>query len=206
MKAARFLFATLCLTLAIGGGGCSSSAPDTPNSGSTSSGKVETQKQDSEAKPEKVSVGKTFTIPDMFEVNLDSAEWRDEVVLGDDSVTITMGEQREGASYFVIKATVKNIGTSNESVGNGGSANLCSSFTINDKYNIEANMGVDNISNFYEIEPLMTADVYIYGAVSNELKDSFESCELTLTANKPDEDGVWHLDAEPVGTYVAQYK
>ncbi|WP_143758336.1 hypothetical protein [Collinsella sp. An307] len=185
--------------------GCSAT---TSNSGSVTVGDVNdsTGHNVDASGPTHVGVGETFTIPDMFEVTLDSAEWLDEVVLHGDGWTSTVGQRTEGASYFVIRATVKNIGTAAQSVGSGKTAHLTASYKINDTYDIEPDIVVDTETGHnYEIGPLMGGNVFIYGLVSNEIKDQFEKCDVTLMGNMPDENGVWHLDAKPIGEYISTF-
>lgn len=221
MKKTGYLLISLCLVLIVGMGGCSHSSADNDEENTaiaqqgdhdndTDKGAIETQQEEQQAtsKVKKVNVGKTFTIPDMFEVTLNSAEWQDEVVFEGDGISTTMEKQREGASYFVVSATVKNIGTGNETVGHmNAGVNLSGSFKINDSYDIEASMVVDDEGTArWDIGPLMTNNVIIYGTVSDEIRDSFKNCTFILDANLPGEDGMFHSDANPVGTYIAEYE
>lgn len=157
--------------------------------------------------PQQVSAGEAFTIPNMFEITLDSAEWRDDVSFKSDGFSTTFEHERDGVSFFLITGKAKNICTEKESVGSDGMAHLSAKFNINGTYSIDANIIVDRQDGSvgFEIDPMMTENIVIYGMVSDEIREEFESCEVTLEANQTDEDGYWHTDARPVGEYVALF-
>lgn len=155
--------------------------------------------------PVEVNVGDTFNISDMFEVTLSSAEWTDEVLPSDTSGFYSYLEDQEEKSWYVIYGTIKNIGTETYSFGGTSANHLCASIMMNGKYKIEASIKADKGTGFdSEIEPLITKPLLIISSVSDEIKESFESCDLTITARKRGEDGVWHTD-EIVGEYKAKF-
>lgn len=186
----------------IGIAGCSSNTqPGSNETDNPANTPIETNE------PEQVEIGEMFTIPGMFEVTLESAEWRDEVSFGNSSFKITPGTAVDGATYYVITAKIKNIGTAKEEIGMGETNHLASIFKFNNTYDIDANMVVDTGSGYTdEIDPLMEENVVIYGSVSDEIKDQFEDCQLTLTARQPDDEGVWTIGEDPLGEYTATFE
>lgn len=189
---------------------CGSTAETSKKEVSTVTGiSVDNTKSDDgkkESGPTQINVGETFTIPDMFEVTLGSAEWTTIVEPSDTSNFYTYHDEQEGKSYYVIHGTLKNIGTETFRLGGGVTVHLSASMKMNGKYDIDANVEVDDGSSFAsDIEPLISKPLLIVASASNEIKDAFEGCEVTLTARKPREDGVWHSDDDPVGEYVASF-
>lgn len=211
----KSLLLSIPLALTLGLCGCSVQAevgePTVAGSVSDNTGTEEKKEPEAQA----VNVGEMFTVPDMFEITLHNAEWQDEMKSGNETFGTVYGPDEQDASYLVINATVKNIGTTNESLSSFGvnsSAHLGAQFKINDKYELDAEArvvysGEDGFAGTdFEIEPLKTQEVKFYASVSDEIKNAFEGVELTLAARQPNEEGVWEMDEEPIGTYVANFQ
>lgn len=215
MKTKRFILYLSCLMIAIVLGGCATSKGNGSYAEKATKNTIETISSSAKARAKstaskeasgtKVKVGEQFEIPGMFEITLGPAEWRDQVSYSGDGISYTYGEQKPDSSYFVITADVKNIGTEDETVGSDFACNLSSNLKINNKYKISSDMMVED-GGQSPIGPMLSSRVIIYGRVSNEIKNVFESCTLKLTAQQPDEDGRWHSDATPEGIYTAQYQ
>lgn len=135
-----------------------------------------------------VRVGDTVNVSDVFEIRMDSFEWVDEVTVGDpDGFYFTPAMPVEGMSYFVIHGSIKNNGTGKESLSyilDTTSQTLIATYLFNNTYSIEAEIIVDTGDGGYDysISPLQTAEVIVYGSVSNEIKDQFECCDVTFSA------------------------
>lgn len=209
----KSLLLSIPLALSLGLCGCNVQAeveePAVSGSVSDNTGVEEEKEPEAQA----VNVDEMFTVPDMFEITLHNAEWKDALISGDpNGFNITYGEDEADSTYLVINATIKNIGATNESLGIGlnSSSHLGAAFKINDKYEIDARGTIpltgDRIGTDYEIEPMKTAEVQFYASVSDEIKNAFEGVELTLAARQPNEEGVWEMDKEPIGTYVANFQ
>lgn len=192
-------FPVILLVLTLGLFGCGTTNKPQGTAGTVSDSPKNTPQ---EAQAQVVNVGETFTVPDMFEITFQNAEWADLIAYTNDSGFTTsnlseyggkvvMEQDEPDTSYLVIHASIKNIGTAVETIEGGVyPANISSKVKINDKYDLESygavidsGLGFDS-----EIDPLKTDDVIFVVRVSDELKDQFENCEITLSIYEDDSD------------------
>lgn len=209
-------FPVILLVLTLGLFGCGTTNKPQGTAGTVSDSPKNTPQ---EAQAQAVNVGETFTVPDMFEITFQNAEWADVIVnteyggfttsnpSGYYGSSTTMEQDEPDTSYLVIHASIKNIGTAVETIEGPlcHPGNISSKVKINDKYDLES-YGIvieSNIGFDAKIDPLKTDDVIFVARVSDELKDQFENCEITLSIYEDDSDA---FAEKPSYIYTATFQ
>jgi len=116
---------------------------------------------------------------DFVEFTLEAAEWKDELLPSNISGVYSYYEDIENETYFVFKGIIKNVSGEAYSIGD-----MVSQFVFNDKYKytgITVGESEDHTDLYGDyLNPLQSTVIYIYVSVPDEIKEQFQTCNLTF--------------------------
>lgn len=144
------------------------------------SGDAEKDNKKKQNKSDKISIGQTVTVKDMFEVKIEKSEWKEKIEPSDTTDYYSYIDDVNGEKFFIVWANVKNL--SSQEIDLKYQNGKCSAF-INGKYNLDGNIIIEGTEkkDFYgTIKPLQEARVAFYVSVPDEMYDNFESAEMYL--------------------------
>lgn len=221
MKKNSITIGTLVVAITIGMTGCNSPAPsdDTGNASESTASISEsitnnTDNADIEEDDQtELSLGQTSS-NDYLELTLNSVEWTEELETGAESdygSSYSVKESysaREGNTLLVIYGTYKNLGTEPYSPFSAAKAEI----KINDKYTV----GTRVVSAFPDstcfsngtIDPLASANIYIYADVSNEMMEALETGTMTIdfkSYTKTGDDS-YSIGQDSIGKFKLDFK
>ena len=129
--------------------------------------------------PTVISLGETYSVPDIVEFSLINSEWSDKVIPSNIDNGYTYYDDKIGETYFVVRGAMTN--TSNEIIDFGS---ICeASILLNNKYSLPAKVEMEENdgSGFSgRAQPLQSCNFVIYATVGDELCEIFESINLNL--------------------------
>lgn len=133
--------------------------------------------------PQQLTINTPFTCDGIFEMNITSAEWVDEILPSNTSDWYSYFEDVDGESFFVLRGTIKNIS------GDVIDIEHCSisEMVFNNTYRYSASWTAEGDGNDdfhgYQINPLKETNFVMYVSVPDEVKTNFKSCKTTFGFN-----------------------
>lgn len=186
MKASALVTGALVLALSTTFVGCSSASQtnesDNANHAESSSTNVSDQSRSQADDSTELTLGQTAT-NDNLELTINTIEWTDQLRSPTES---NYGiyehiDPKEGSSLLLISGTYKNLGAEGYAPDSAANAEI----KINDKYSLETDvewaLPDDNLFSRGRIDPLVTANIYIYASVTDEMKSQMQSGVMTVT-------------------------
>lgn len=178
----RILVIAICMTCLLVLSGCNKTNTITAkdaSKNSVSKGSSSTTEKSLDFKA--INLGDEIKL-DFAEITVDDCATVDAIYPSDTSSFYSYYEDQDGETYFYLKGTIKNIGSSGYSI-----ENMVTELKFDDKYSYNANVIADQGgSDFYDdyLEPFQSATFYIYSSVPDELINSFKSCKVSFGFDK----------------------
>lgn len=132
-----------------------------------------------ETPPISMELNTMFTVGDVMDITITSAEWSDSILPPDTSKTYTYYQDKENETYFIVHGTI----TSHASNSFDIQWNSDSSILINGKYTFSSTMefvDLDGRGFGESIKPLQTRNFIIYSSVSDEVYNISESVQVSF--------------------------
>lgn len=147
---------------------------------------------------------------DNLELTLDTVEWADELVTPaqSDFGTYQYIEPKEGNSLLVISGTYKNLGAGAYAPHSAAEAEI----KINDKYTVDAKvtwaLPDDHLFSNGRVEPLATANIYIYANVTAEMKSALQTATLAINFKGYEKtgDSSYTIKQDSIGKFKLDFK
>ena len=154
---------------------------------------TEPDQTDVEATP--ITLNSTVAVGEISEFTLTGSEWTEEISPSNTDDYYSYYEDEEGAKYFVVRGTFKNLSGIEHQLTYAGEVKL----VINDKFNIPARMELedkDGTGFFGTAKSLQTLNMIIYASVSDEVYDACEKVQVNLELMNQEEDLEYFYYAE----------
>lgn len=139
-----------------------------------------TEEPEEDVIAQEIILNSPFVCEGLFEMTATEAVWVDEILPSNTSGVYSYYEDVEGEAFFVVKGAIKNISGDFIDVRFG----TMSEIIFNDTYKYTPTWEAESVdgNNFsgYQIQPLQSTNFVIYASVPDELRDSFQSCDLTF--------------------------
>ncbi|WP_294421037.1 hypothetical protein [uncultured Senegalimassilia sp.] len=214
MKASALVTGALVLALSTTLVGCSSasqtSESDNANHAESSSTNAAEQSHSAQTDDStELTLGQTAT-NDNLELTINTIEWTDQLRSPAES---NYGiyehiDPKEGSSLLLISGTYKNLGAEGYAPDSAANAEI----KINDKYSVETDvewaLPDDNLFSRGRIDPLVTANIYIYASVTDEMKSQMETGTMTINfrSYKKTGDNTYSIGSDSIGKFKLDFK
>lgn len=147
---------------------------------------------------------------DNLELTLDTVAWVDQLVTPAQSNygTYQYIDPKEGNSLLVISGTYKNLGAEAYAPDSAAKAEI----KINDKYTVETEvewaLSDDHVFSNGHVDPLATANIYIYANVTAEMKSALQTATLTINfkSYKKTGDISYTIGQDSIGKFKLDFK
>lgn len=152
-----------------------------------------------------VKLNEKFTVGDVMEITLTSAEWCDEILPSNTDGVYSYYADNELEKFFVIHGNLKNLAGQTLDISYAGNAEV----QINGKYKLPAVMELEDVegNSFYgNATPLQTLPLVIYVSASNELYDACTSVQVSLDlVNSGENIGYYYNDSMPHDSFAIYF-
>lgn len=156
-----------------------------------------------------VNLNQKFTVGGIAEVTFTKSEWVNEIMpsKASDDEAYSYYEDKEGETYFVLHAKIKNLsGTEISSVDSFGKCTL----KVNEKYNVSGNIAAesqDGLDFYSSIKPLQESNVIFYISVSDGMYKTYESATLFVDLiNNEEAIDTYSYDISDFSSYSISFK
>lgn len=154
-----------------------------------------------------ITAGEPFTIPDRYEMSVDSLEWLDELYPSDSYGVVFYYKDEPDSAYCVVRGTIKNLSSSASLLGEDALIGLGASYKLNGTYEYSARTTTDSGNDFVEeLAPLETKPLVIFASIPNELRGTASlSVELTVRDERFDPSRQAWTHGDVTGHYIIDF-
>ncbi len=132
-------------------------------------------------------LNETVTVGNLMEITLTESEWVESLTPSNTGGYYSYYEDQEGEKYFVIRGTLKNIGSEDLDIKWMSESEV----VLNDTYKFNASMELESNdgTDFYgSAKPLQTLNLVVYASVSDEAYSIYDTVDVTMSILNSAED------------------